>query len=97
VTWARAKAPAKPIKAAITAIRRGFAIPWKSGASAPRERGKNGRGFSPGTPGLKAISRVRRSAALKGPLFHDGAIGGRGRKGFLTAATVVDPLISPPR
>src|SRR5579863_701028 len=53
---------------------------WKSGASAPRNAGTSGTGFSPGEsfsdrnrkrpPALKGNSIWRPGAALKGPLFH---------------------------
>jgi alcohol dehydrogenase (cytochrome c) len=46
-------------------------LPWKSGASAPRNDGLKDPGFSPHGPrSLKAGPAGTEHAALKGPLFH---------------------------
>jgi alcohol dehydrogenase (cytochrome c) len=49
-----------------------WSLPWKSGASAPRQSTNKFRGSSPSIPqGLKALDPRQAYAALKGPLFHE--------------------------
>lgn len=72
-------------------------VPWKSGASAPRQAAFE-TGFSPvrdprRPPGLKPIS-LHSSRGLEGPLFHGRA---NGRKGFQIGSRHLgaNPLILP--
>ncbi|PYX71257.1 MAG: PQQ-dependent dehydrogenase, methanol/ethanol family [Acidobacteria bacterium] len=67
----------QPIRCLLEQPRKGepaqsWTLPWKSGASAPRQSTNKFRGFSPSIPrGLKALDPRQAYAALKGPLFHE--------------------------
>jgi alcohol dehydrogenase (cytochrome c) len=61
-----------PKQARKTGPAQSWRLPWKSGASAPRQGTNKVPGFSPSIPlGLKAVDYRCADAALEGPLFHE--------------------------